>query len=102
MTFEIHELLQLSRIGEELRRTDAGLVRRFIPRDRRHPTWREMSYMALSVSAVLAVAGLTTGSTATFAAGGVLLATVYPGLLRLAQKVRRKRTWPTEEDRVVS
>src|SRR4051794_30225725 len=102
MTLDIHELLQLSRIGEELRRSDAGLVGRFISMDRRRPTWREMSYVALSVSALLALAGLATGSTATFAVGGVLLAVVYPGLLRLIQKEQRKPAWPAEEDRVGS
>jgi hypothetical protein len=89
MTLDIRELLQLSRIGEELRRSDPGLAGQF--RAKRRSTWKVLSYVTLSVCAALAFAGLSTSSTPVFAAGGVLLAVGYPVLLHFAEKERRRR-----------
>jgi Protein of unknown function (DUF3040) len=100
MTLDLRELLQLSRIGDDLRRSDPGLVGQFVRTDRRRPIWRGLSYATLSVCALLAFAGLATSSTPAFAAGGVLLMVVYPVLLRFAEKERRRHSWPESEGRI--
>jgi Protein of unknown function (DUF3040) len=93
MTLSIHDLLRLSRIGEDLRRSHPELSGSF-GRANRRPTWRAVSHGLLCVCTLLGLVGLVVGSITASIVGGALLMIAYPVLLLLAQKERRKRWRP--------
>ena len=99
MTISIQDLVRLSRIGEELRRNDPELAGRLPRMNGRPRSWRAASYGVLTVSAVLALIGLAISNISAFVAGGVLLMTIYPALVRLAGKARGKPWGSGGDDR---
>jgi Protein of unknown function (DUF3040) len=87
MTLSLQDLLHLSRIGDDLRRSNPELSGTF-GRANRRPTWRAVSYGLLCVCTLLGLVGLVVGSITASIVGGALLMIVYPVLLVLAQKER--------------
>jgi hypothetical protein len=90
MTLSFIDLMRLSRIGEDLRRSDPDLTGSHGPVHRR-PGWRAVSYGVLSVGTLLGLVGLAVGSTTTSVVGGAVLMIAYPVVLLLSEKERRKR-----------
>jgi hypothetical protein len=94
MTLSIDDLVRLSRISQNLRRSDPDQTGSRGLADRRRATWRAVSYGVLSVCIFLGLIGLVVGSTTTSVVGGVLLLVGYPVVLLLAEKDKRKSPWP--------
>ena len=63
MALDHNDFLRLSRIAESLRRSDPELARKLAAPMRRRSLWTVLSYLTLSVFAVLTLAGMAIGDT---------------------------------------